>query len=270
MAQQWQWAPAGVVMAALLLVGMPSAVAQDAGGEEAGGTEAGEAAAPTTGGGDDGGPVVVSDLERNRYWGGRRDVSVVQKRLFTKDGRLEVTAYSGVVPNDPFLTYLPVGARIGYYFVESIGVEVSGSFSGGSLQLDSGLADDLRNDEDINANVTLLDRQQYRVNAAVSWSPFYGKFALLDSRLSNFDIYLVGGLGLVVTESPDVNADTGREETEVDPKPEGVLGIGMRFFVNEYLSLRLDYRQGIFEKVGGGVSTPSEISLGVSFFLLGD
>jgi hypothetical protein len=30
--------------------------------------------------------------------------------------------------------------------------------------------------------------------------------------------------------------------------------------------MRVDYRQFIFEKVNGGVATPSELTLGVSFF----
>ena len=254
-----------VAMAAALWA--PEAFAQDEGGGDAAVAE--DAAAGGEAGGD-AGLELEDPAERDLYWGDRRDVSVVQKRLFTKDGRLEVTAYSGVIPNDSFMTYIAVGGRVGYYFVESIGVEVSGAYSGGALQIESGLSDDLRNDEDLQASVRLLSRQNYRLNAAVTWSPFYGKFALIDAWLSNFDIYLVGGLGVVVTESPPPLSAPAGTANEVDPKPEGVLGAGIRFFVNDFTSVRLDYRQGIFEKLGGGVSTPSEISLGASFFLLGD
>src|SRR5688572_20272427 len=52
---------------------------------------------------------VEADIQR--YWGERREVGVVQKRLFPKAGRHELSATVGVLPSDPFLTYLGFGAR---------------------------------------------------------------------------------------------------------------------------------------------------------------
>ena len=203
--------------------------------------------------------TVEKDLEL--YWGGKRDVAVVQKRLFPKDGRLEFTLYSGVIPNDPFLTYIPVGGRFNYYFVESISLELAGSFTGGPLQLDSELTTFLKNQN--RANVDILDIQQWRAGATVVWSPFYGKLALLQRKLSHFDINLQGGFGVLQTESPPQNG-IGHNVTEL--KPEGIVGAGFRFFLTDNITLRVDYRQFIFQKVNGGVATPSELTLGVSFF----
>ena len=44
---------------------------------------------------------------------------------------------------------------------------------------------------------------------------------------------------------------------------EGVIGGGLMYFLQEKIALRVDYRQFIFQKQTGGVSNPSEISLGV-------
>lgn len=194
------------------------------------------------------------------YWGKKRDLAVVQKRLFTKDGRLEFTVFGGIIPNDPFLTYVPVGGRVNYYFVESLSVEVAGAYTG--VRKETDLKSFLKNNENIQANTDLLDQQIWRANAVVVWSPFYGKMALLDDYLSHFDINLAAGLGVVQTESPTVD----RDGTQKEIKPEGALGAGFRFFLTDWFALRLDYRQGIFQKVGGGVSTPSELTLGFSFF----
>ena len=246
----------------LLTVWVVPAVAQDAEAEGEGGEEAPAEEAPLPSSGEELGlGSVEKDLEL--YWGGKRDVSVVQKRLFPKDGRFEFTLFGGVIPNDPFLTYIPIGGRFNYYFQESISLEVAGSFTGGPLQLDSELTTFLKNQRNIRANVDLLDIQQWRAGATFVWSPFYGKLALLNAKLSHFDINLQGGFGVLQAESPPQNG-IGDPATEF--KPEGILGAGFRFFVTDNVTLRVDYRQFIFQKVNGGVATPSELTLGVSFF----
>jgi outer membrane beta-barrel protein len=228
------------------------------------GSESGVDAAPIPTDGEElGSGDVESDL--NLYWGGKREVAVVQKRLFTKAGRAELSLFSGIIPNDPFLTYIPIGGRFNYYFVESISLEIAGSFTGDAVQIDSELTEFLKNTKNIQANVDLLDIQQWRADAAVVWSPFYGKLALLQRKLSHFDINLAAGFGVVQTDSPNEE----RTATESQFKPEGIVGAGFRAFLTESFTLRLDFRQFIFQKVGGGVATPSEISLGVSFFFLG-
>jgi outer membrane beta-barrel protein len=196
------------------------------------------------------------------YWGDKRNVSIVQKRIFTKDGRLELSAFVGLIPNDPFRIYAPVGARLNYYFLESISLEVDAQFT--DLQVESGLKDTLKNKN--SAEVTLLDNQKWRAGAGVAWSPFYGKLSMFDTRLSHFDINLLGGFGVLQTVSASI--DRTSEQSEI--KPEGILGVGFRFFLTQSFTLRADYRQYIFQKVGGGTATPSEVSLGASFFFGGE
>jgi outer membrane beta-barrel protein len=248
----------------LLMLAAVPAMAQDAvdgGGEDAGSEEVVEEAPLPSDGEELGLGSVEKDLDL--YWGGKRDVAVVQKRLFPKDGRYEFTLFSGVIPNDPFLTYIPVGGRFNYYFVESISVELAGSFTGGPLQLESELTTFLKNQRNIRANVDLLDIQLWRAGGTVVWSPFYGKLALLQRKLSHFDINLQGGFGVLQAESPPPN---GIGEPEKEIKPEGIVGAGFRFFLTDNITLRMDFRQYIFKKVNGGVATPSELTLGVSFF----
>ena len=249
---------------ALVLVVGPAVAQGDA--ESAGGEGADEASseAPIPSDGEELGEGSV-DADLELYWGGRRDVAVVQKRLFTKDGRAEVSLFSGIIPNDPFLTYIPVGGRFNYYFVESIALEVAGAFVGDALQVDSELTEFLKNNKSIDANVDLLDIQIWRAGASVVWSPFYGKLALLQRKLSHFDINVAAGFGVVQTDSP--NED--RTGVESKYKAEGIVGGGLKVFLTPDFSLRVDFRQFIFQKIGGGVSTPSEVTLGVSFFFLG-
>ncbi len=258
-----------IAMLAGLMLAAP-VMAQEA-GDAADGAPAGDAAeeegAPEAPIPSDGEELGTGDVESdlNLYWGGQRDVAVVQKRLFTKDGKAEVSLFSGIIPNDPFLTYIPIGGRFNYYFLESISLEVAGSYTGSPVQIDSELTEFLKNNANIQAEVDLLDIQVWRVGGSVVWSPFYGKLALLQRKLSHFDINLAAGFGVVQTDSPNEE----RTATESQFKPEGIIGAGLRAFLTEAFTLRLDFRQFIFQKVGGGVATPSEITLGVSFFFLG-
>ena len=205
------------------------------------------------------------DEDLDLYWGGKRDLQVVEGQMHAKAGRLEFALFGGMIPNDPFVTHIPFGARAAYYFVDTVGVEVGGSWAG--VLLDSELKTFLQDNRDIDENSDLRDLQQWRANAVLTWSPLYGKVALLQRKLSHFDLYLAGGFGVVGTQIP--NAD--RTDVESAIKPEGIIGLGARFFVNEWFSLRLDYRQGFFPAGGnaeddaGGVVLPSEITLGFAF-----
>ncbi len=204
---------------------------------------------------------VERDLEL--YWGGKRDVSAVEDKLYRKAGRLELGLQAGLIPNDPFYTYIPVGARVGYFFGESLGVEVGGVWHGSALQSASELTTFLVDARGVTEENDLRDIQQWRASAVVVWSPFYGKLALLQRKLSHFDLYLAAGGGVVSTQAPTAERDGSTSEV----KPEGILGLGMRFFLTPSLSVRADYRQGIFEGTGdeGGVQLPAQLTLGVSW-----
>src|SRR3954454_2273422 len=83
---------------------------------------AGTAAAPDTGEGED---VDVGKVKQ-RYWsrGDDSDLGVVQNRLYSKEGKVEVAGFGGVVNNDPFLTVNNLGGTLGYHFTEYLGVNL--------------------------------------------------------------------------------------------------------------------------------------------------
>lgn len=195
------------------------------------------------------------------YWAKLRDVYTFQRRDVLKQGRLGVTAYTGLIPNNIFEQYVPLGIRIDYYILENIGIELAGSYN---LTIDTGLRDTISDPTGVGAQQVLIgDTQVSHTNFGVLWSPFYGKTSWYDSSLKYFDLYLFGGAGIVVAQTvPDFNADP---ETEI--KPEGAIGAGMAFYLGQSAHLRLDFRQFIFQKVSGGVANPSEVSLGFGWLL---
>lgn len=197
------------------------------------------------------------------YWAKMRDVYTFQRRDVLKQGRLAVTAYAGLIPNNIFEQYVPFGLRVDYYILENIGIELAGSYN---LGIDTGLRDTISEGSGVGAQQVLIgDTQISHTNFGIVWSPFYGKTSWYDSSLKYFDIYLFGGAGVVVTETvPDFNAEP---ETEI--KPEGAIGAGMAFYLGQSAHLRIDFRQFVFQKVNppGGVANPSEVSLGFGWLL---
>lgn len=209
------------------------------------------------GGAADEGPLAE---ELQDYWAERRDIRVIEHRLFEKAQRHELTAYFGIIPNDPFINYYPIGLRYDYWLLESVGLEADFSYIGDTFRSDSDLSTFL---SDNGADVVLLDQQRWRGHFGVNWAPFYGKIAFLNLKLLHFDFNLFGGIGVVAVRS--LNEDRTEEVDEY--KVEGSLGCGVNLWFVDWFSLRIDFRQFIFEKAGGGAAHPSEISFGLSFFI---
>ena len=199
------------------------------------------------------------------YWAKIREVQTVQKRSFQKVGRFAATAYAGIIPNNIFERYFPVGLRLNYFILENLGVEVAGSRT---FQNRTPLRQVLREPSGINADtVKLADAQIWHTNVGLVWSPFYGKTAFYDNSIGYFDIYVFGGAGMAVTKT---QADANQKYSDIEPtlKPEGVIGGGMAFYFQSNAAIRVDFRQFLFQKVeqAGGVATPSEISAGFGWF----
>jgi outer membrane beta-barrel protein len=193
------------------------------------------------------------------FWSEQRRVRVLQRRLYETSGELQLTLFMGAIPNDPFLKYWPLGLRVGYWTSESIAIELTGSYIG--INGNTDLANFL--DERGNVDVFLRDVQQWRVNVVALWSPIYGKFSFVGTKLAHFDWYFGGGAGVLGVENPQ-EGNLTIVESEI--KPEVVLLTGWNLHLSQRFALRMDYRQHIFEKSSGGVATPSEFSIGGSVF----
>lgn len=201
-------------------------------------------------------PTLEEDLDA--FWAEQRRVRVLQRRLYQTDGDFQLTLAIGVVPNDPFLKYYPIGGRFAYHISESIAVELSGAYN---IQSNTDLADFLDKEGDV--STFLRDVQNWRANAAVLWAPIYGKFSFLGTKLAHFDWFFGAGVGVVGVENP---AEGNFTQFDAEIKPEVVLATGWNLHLHQRWALRIDYRQFIFQKADGGVALPSEISLGASFF----
>ncbi|NOZ02956.1 MAG: outer membrane beta-barrel domain-containing protein [Deltaproteobacteria bacterium] len=200
------------------------------------------------------------DDELDKVWGEERDIQVIEKRMFEKAGRHEFGLVVGIIPNDPFFNYYPLGIRYDYHFLESVAFEISAAYT---FHPESGLRSFIPDNFNGIDEVRLPQRVEWYASALVNWTPIHGKLAIMSTKLSSFDLGFVLGLAAVGTY---VDNGKGGWKYKNAPDPAGVVGIGFRFFLHELVALRLGYRFYIYSADDGGARTLSEISLGVSVF----
>lgn len=194
------------------------------------------------------------------YWSTMRNVYSLQQRRFQKAGRFGISVYAGLIPNNSFESYVPLGIRLNYFILENLGLELAGSYA---LRVDKRLQDLIKEEDGTGAGAVLVgDEQVSHTNFGVVWSPFSGKTAFYSKALNYFDLYLFAGAGVVIKQTqPNFNAPKS-----VDLEPEGALGAGLSFYLGDSTLVRADFRQFVFSKIIGGVANPSEVSLGFGYF----
>jgi len=200
---------------------------------------------------------IVKDLAL--FWGKKREVKVVQRRSFTKDGKIDVTLSGGVVPNDDFLVYYLTGLQVGYHFAESFSVE--GSFYKAFNQ-PSGLGDYLKESDIGLKDAQIREFIQFFYNVSVLWSPIYGKISVLGQKLAHFGLYTGLGIGMMHTEGYDspLNPDL---QSKTKPQVNAIAGF--RWHLTNRFSLKTEYRHYFFEKISANeLSTPIALNLGLT------
>ena len=194
----------------------------------------------------------------DKYWAEKRDVKVIQKRLFQKDGRFEIDLFSGMIPNDEFYLYFPVGGRVAYYISEDIGLELFGSYM---FDTRSDLGEFLYTE--MNLRTHLPQSLQWTAGLEGLWSPLHGKLGFFTSKLAHFDWHLAIGVGALGT-TVRTREQGGAEKSKIDVA--GNVGSGFHIYFDNNWSARLEYRHFFYAAEGGGVSYPAELTLGVSYF----
>lgn len=150
----------------------------------------------------------------------RDDIHSIHKRLFSKDGRHELGLMTGgILNNDGFFL---ASVNYQYHFFEALSAEAQGAFG-------------FQTEDD---NRLIIGQ----LNAI--FSPIYGKISWFTWAVLNFDLYAVGGAGLVQY--------SGLED---GTSFMGNAGLGLRFFATEWLSARVEFKDYIYNrKVAGSDS----------------
>jgi outer membrane beta-barrel protein len=196
----------------------------------------------------------------------KNPVTVLQDRYFLKAFRPEVGLAMGSVLDEAYLSTSLYGVRAGMFINEWLGFEFQQFTSGVADSADRKALNQLKYrprtadalpdgeevlvspDPEVNAIHKILD-----VNAV--GAPFYGKMNFFNQFIIYTDIYITGGIAQVETDQGDKQSMT--------------LGAGERFYVGKAWSLRVDFKNRIYNEKRAGKDTTKNaftFDFGASYF----
>jgi outer membrane beta-barrel protein len=179
---------------------------------------------------------------------------VVQNRFFLKDGRFELAGVGGYVPNNPMVQRVSGGFFGAYHISEKFAAEGAVMYfpdlSSNDLKGLTKKLVEIASDRSGQSNFEQpLEKMMLGATFVGRWSPIYGKINLIGESVLNFDLYFVGGLGMLSSKKYYAySADDAiqlRFEGNTVHVPAN-LGMGINFFVNQSLAVKLDARSFIY------------------------
>ena len=197
-----------------------------------------------------------------KYWaeGKETELGVVQNRKYTTAKKLEIATVFSQISSDAFLKVYGVGGAVGYHFspytsVHFVAWKALVSASDALIKFK----------EQTHATVdTNYPRAYYGFDVKQNF--LYGKASLFGKMIIYVDLFIMGGIGITQTESGGY----------LTPN----LGLGQKIYLNERMSINLDYRvmrynetilgkntTNLGKAVGERGNTTDVVSLGLSFFL---
>lgn len=175
---------------------------------------------------------------------------VVQERLYAM--RHELAVAGGVLPLDAFYKGLTVEGAYALHFADAFAWEVA-RFAY-TFQVETDLAGELH--DNFGVEPTAFDRIRYFALSSFVFKPLYGKWSLLNRAVLRDEAFLTVSGGIVkLTDTP---ADSFQ--------PVVGAGIGVRIFVTDWLSVRIDVRDFVYFD-GAEATNVLHISLGPSLNL---
>lgn len=189
----------------------------------AGDPTAGAQVAPAAGGG----------LAAKRY----EDVVVVPRKEVLKEGRVELSPYSGISINDLLIRHYVFGAQLNYFLTDVLSVGVEGQYFIKQRSDRESLVGLQYN------RISTLNRFKYAAALNFGYSPGYGKFALLNRYIWHWELLANGGVGLIWTEIiPRVVGDKPFSSMRIAPNA----GTGARLFLSNWMTVSAHLRYQIF------------------------
>lgn len=192
----------------------------------------------------------VSEIDKDASGPLRDRIRPVSGHLFLMDGRFEVSPSIGISLRDAFWQKVGFGAAFTYHFTETVGLSARATYN---LSLVSGTAqicdptgggcslptvDELTRDGEGNLANVAYGYMSLLTSIDLQWAPLYGKLALFSETILNFNMYgLIGPTFLMY--GPNNSFTVG-----------GNVGIGFRFFINNWLCLRLELRDVLYYEEG--------------------
>ncbi len=196
----------------------------------------------------------VAAAEAGYGEGGR--VYAVQKKGYQL--KHELYGSLGVLPMDAFYKGITLGGGYTYHFSNNLAWEAFQVVF--SNNIDTGLKNDLQ--DDFSVEPSAFREVKMLVNSNIVFVPVYGKMSWLNRQVIQMELYLTGGPGIAQYKEYEREGASGYG-TKHKYYFSANFGIGLRFFINERFSVRLDMRD--YMNFVDGVDNAAYFSLGLGW-----
>ncbi len=174
----------------------------------------------------------------------KRVIQTLQRKSFMKIGRYEGGAGVGFVTNDPFVNRYLLGAHFAYHVTEIFAVEAEGAFSPDFGEGDwKPITHQIIENNEVTPDISKII---FYGNANFQFSPIYGKVAVGQGKIINFDIFGLFGTGVVSTaDQIDLIEETQNDAaiaTQNQLHPTLNYGVGTRIIFSEAFAFRFEGR----------------------------
>lgn len=202
----------------------------------------------------------VSEVDKDASGPLRTRIRPVSGHKFRMDGRFEFSPQLGVSVRDAFFTKVLFGVAATYHFSEEFAASLRaayalslisnsaqicipvGAASGEAPGCRAPTMSELTQDGSTPANKAYGNLTALG-DLDLQWSPVYGKIALFAESVLYFNVYgLIGPAFVLYGPSASLTPTVG-----------GNIGLGFRFAINSWLTVRLEMRDTIYAEQGYSV-----------------
>lgn len=183
-------------------------------------------------------------------------VHVVEKRPFTEAQRWELSFFGNAQVNPKFTQHAGVALELAYHLRENFAAQLGLLYFPYAVQ--SGLSEELLTRAGVAPDAAEAFLLRGAVLGGVELMPIYGKLDVFDGRILRLGVYLNAGLGAARTRlqlRPAADPTTGRTFGDTGYRPIASLGAGLRVFLGDRFTVRLELRDlaysGYVSRVNG-------------------
>lgn len=171
----------------------------------------------------------------------REEIYAVQQIYALRINRVELMPSLAQSLNDPFVSHTGVGLALNYWFTNVLAVGLNFNWYDG-LESESDLNFFVRRSTRLAVPVNGF---QFLANLNFTYVPIYGKFAMFNEFIFQYDAYIVGGIGLMRTRPIPV-VDPVVRRFDFGERISFNVGIGLRVFVTRWLAVFAELRDYMY------------------------
>ncbi len=170
-------------------------------------------------------------------------VHVLERRPFTEAGRWEVSFFGNAQVNPKFTMHAGIAAEVAYHLRENLAAQAGVWYF--PVSAESSLSEELLTKGRVAPESAEAFLLRGAALAGLELMPIYGKLDVFDGKILRLGVYLNGGLGVAKTRlqlRPSTDPVTGSTFGDTGLRPIASLGLGLRVFLSERMTIRLELR----------------------------